>query len=395
MKKRVFALILCLALVFTLSACGQTKAPAKAPDEAPAGTPADTSPIKIGHVAHMTGSAVEAGGYECNGLDLAVKQINAAGGINGRELLVVREDGKSNNQGVVAAFQKLLEDEEIVAIVGPSPSTQVSAMLPTIEEAGIPFATGGTNYGLTHSGSNWLFRFRPHDGLSAQTMVKYLIEELGYTKIGVLHGSDAFGLGGYDMVAELLKKYDLEPAFDQSFNNDEKDFTGVIANIKKSGAEAMISYMAMSPDVGIFAKQRLQQGLDITWIGSPSVTAVAGRNLAGEALYGVYAVADFHIEGNEKAIAYTKAYKDAYGVDPDFYSAWTYDAAYCFAEAFKTAPDLKPESVRDALRAISGFEGVEGTYDFNENGDGLDSYYVVVNNNDVIEVVTKIQGTLD
>ena len=395
MKKRVFACILAAAMLFCLAACGGgTETTSPATDAPSTDTPAsDSDVIKIGHIVHMTGSAVESGGYEKNGAELAVEEINAAGGVNGKQLVLVQEDGKSTNQGSVAAFQKLLEDDEIVAVIGPSPSTQFAAMIPTIDEAGIPVATGGTNYSLTHSDCPWVFRFRPHDGFSAQAMVRYAVDELGATKIAVLHGSDSFGVGGYDLVAQYLDElYGMEPILDQSFNNDEKDYTAVITNIKESGADCIISYMAMSPDVGMFATQRLQQGLDIPWIGSPSVTAVAGRELAGEALYGVYAVSDFHVDGNEKATAFAAAYEEKFGREPDFYSAWTYDAIYCFAEAFKNAADLEPESIREAILALEDFEGVEGTYNFDENGDGLDAYYIVVNNENNIEVVTKIEG---
>src|SRR5690606_8641708 len=101
----------------------------------------------------------------------------------GRPLQLVFEDDKTTNPGAVAALQRLLEDPEIPAILGSIRSTQVQAMLPTINEAGIPVMIGGTNYGLTPSGSRWVFRFRPHDGFSAQVLAKFLVEELKKTKV--------------------------------------------------------------------------------------------------------------------------------------------------------------------------------------------------------------------
>src|SRR3989442_1418058 len=83
---------------------------------------------------------------------------------------------KYTDPGAVQAFQKLIEDKEMVAVIGSIRSTQILAMLPTINEAQIPVMIGGTNFSLTHQGSRWVFRHRPHDGFSAQVMVKFVVE---------------------------------------------------------------------------------------------------------------------------------------------------------------------------------------------------------------------------
>ena len=388
MQKRstVFGIAVLFVTSLLLAACGGSPAGG-------GGTKSSSGPIKIGHVIHATGTAVEAGGHEKNGAMLAVSEINAAGGINGRQLVLVQEDGQSTNTGVVQAFQKLLEDKEIVAVVGPTPSTQVTAMLPTINEAKIPVGTGGTNYGLTHSGSQWLFRFRPHDGFSAKAMASFAVQDLKHTKVAVFHSTDAFGNGGRDLVVAALKELGVTPVLIEGYNNDEKDYTAVINNLKKSGATVMVAYMTMSPDVGILAKQIKQQGLKIDWIGSSSITATAGRQLAESALYGTYSVADFHANSNEKSKAFAAAYKAKYGKEADFYSACTYDAVYVFAEAMKKAKEIKPADIREALLTIKGFLGAEGEYNMDQNGDGLDSYNIVRNDNDVINVVKTIKFT--
>src|SRR5882724_4993426 len=135
-------------------------------------------PIRIGQVIPITGEAAEAGRYHKYGAELAVEQVNKAGGIKGRKIELVQEDDKTTNPGAVAALHRLLEDKEIPAIIGSIRSTQVQAMLPTVKEAGIPFMIGGTNYGLTHQGNPWVFRFRPHDGFSAKVIAKFAVDEL-------------------------------------------------------------------------------------------------------------------------------------------------------------------------------------------------------------------------
>jgi len=346
---------------------------------------AQAKPIKIGQIIPITGEAAESGRYHKQGAEIAVDKINAAGGINGRKIQIVLEDDQTTNPGGVAALQKLLEDKEIPVILGSIRSTQVQAMLPTINEAKIPVAIGGTNYGLTHAGSQWVFRFRPHDGMSAKVIAKFMIEEQKQKKVGIVHASDAFGNGGRDMLTPAVKELGGEVLFTQGYNNQEKDFTAVVQGLKKSGATGLGTYMTFSTDLGIFARQLKQQGVQVKWVGSPSITALDGRNLAGDALYGTFGVTDFHVEASPTSKAFAVAYKAKFNQDPDLYAAWCYDAVIVFAEAMKKAPDLKPENLRKAILGIQKFPGAEGEYNFDQNGDGLDHYHIAQNENGSIK----------
>jgi branched-chain amino acid transport system substrate-binding protein len=346
---------------------------------------AQGKPIKIGQIIPMTGEAAESGRFHKQGAEIAIDKINAGGGINGRKLTVVLEDDQTTNPGAVAALQKLLEDKEIPMILGSIRSTQVQAMLPTINEAKIPVAIGGTNYGLTHSGSQWVFRFRPHDGMSAKVIAKFMVEELKLKKVAIVHASDAFGNGGRDMLTPALKELGAEVVFTQGYNNQEKDFTAVVQGLKKSGATGLNTYMTFSTDLGIFARQLKQLGAQVKWVGSPSITTVDGRNLAGDALYGTYGVTDFHVDATPTSQEFAKAYKTKFGQEPDLYAAWCYDAVLVFSEAMKRSPDLKPENLRKAILSIQKFPGAESEYNFDQNGDGLDHYHVVQNVNGVIK----------
>ncbi|HYA91965.1 MAG TPA: ABC transporter substrate-binding protein [Thermodesulfobacteriota bacterium] len=342
---------------------------------------AQGKPIKIGQIIPMTGEAAESGKYHKQGAEIAIDKINASGGIKGRKLTVVLEDDQTTNPGGVAALQKLLEDKEIPVILSSIRSTQVQAMLPTINEAKIPVAIGGTNYGLTHSGSQWVFRFRPHDGMSAKVVAKFLVEELKLKKIAIIHASDAFGNGARDSLVPAVKALGGEMVLDQSYNNQEKDFTGVVQALKKSGATGLSTYMTFGTDLGVLARQIKQLGVQVTWVGSPSITGVDSRNLAGDSLYGTYGVADFNADASPTSKAFAAAYKAKFNQEPDLYASWCYDAVMVFAEAMKRSPDFKPENLRKAILEIQKFPGAEGEYNFDQNGDGLDHYHVVRNVN--------------
>lgn len=386
LRKRL-ALMLAATMALTVACSSAPKNNASG-----SGSADEKKPIKIGATIPQTGGDVDAGRLMKNGVELAVEMVNKAGGVNGRQIQIVIQDDQSTNPGSVAALQKILEDKEVVASLSTVRSTQVSAQIPTINEMKVPVLIGGTNYGLTQGQSPWIFRFRPHDGMSAKAMVKFVVEDLKKSKIAVLHSTDAFGNGGRDMVANALKDLNMTLTADQGFNTGEKDFTGVISALKQSGADVIISYIAASTDLGILAKQMKQQGLSLPWVGSPSITGQDALRLAGDALYGTYGVADFNKDANPKAKAFAEAFKAKYGQDPDFYSSWPYDAITVLAEIMKKTPDLKPETLQKALLATKGLEGVEGTYNFDKNGDGLDSYHILQNDNNTFKLVKTIHA---
>src|SRR5207245_612119 len=254
------------------------------------------------------------------GAELAVQQASGAGGIKGRPVQLVFEDDKTPNPGAVAALQRLLEGEESAGVGGPIRSTQIQALLPTVNEAGLPVMIGGSNYGLTHSGSRWVFRTRPHDGFSARVIAKFAVDDLKFKKIAVIHSTDAFGSGGRDLVVQELTKLGRPPVLVQGYNNGEKDFTAVLTAVRQSGADGLITYMTFSTDVGIMAKQIKQLGIKAAWLGSPSITAIDGRKLAGDALYGTYGVTDFHADASPKSREFAAAYRAQHGSTPDLYA---------------------------------------------------------------------------
>ena len=115
---------------------------------------------------------------------------------------------------------------------------------------------------------------------------------LGKKKWAIVHSTDAFGTNGMKNLVEVLKRTGVEPVLIQGYTNNSQDFTPVALAVKQSGADVMGTYMPFPPDLGIFAKQLRQLGVNIAWVGSPSTAVTTALKLAGPALYGSYAVAD-------------------------------------------------------------------------------------------------------
>ena len=328
--------------------------------------------IKIGVVNEITGSNAEAGSYTVNGAKLALEEINRAGGLLGKQLELRVEDNQSTNPGTVLAFSKLFGEGGIAAIIGPVRSTQVQAAAPTIMKAGVPVMIGGTDPGLTKSGNRWLFRVRPNDSYSAKVIADFGVNTLKLKKWAILHSTDTFGNGGKNALTDELKALGVVPLLVQGYTNNTQDFTPIVLAIKQSGAEVLGTYFTSSPDVGIFATQLRQLGANVTVIGSPTFSTDTAMKLAGEALYGVHSIADFTPGASPEAQAFTTKYRARYNREPDLYSSWAYDATHIVAYAIRTANSTDPDAMRTAILGIKGsFKGAEGTYTFDERGDGL------------------------
>ncbi len=351
---------------------------------------AAADPITIGLVSEITGPNAEAGASTVDAAQLAVAQINQRGGVLGRPLALKIADSQSNNPGAVLAMTKLGNEGGLTGLIAPLRSTQIQASVPIVAKLGLPTMIGGTDYGLTHSKYKWMFRARPHDGFSAKVMADYAVNDLKRKKVAVVHSTDAFGTGGKNRLLESLAEFGITPVLVQGYSNNTQDFTPIVLAIKQSGADVLASYMPFDTDVAIFATQVRQLNLNLPWIGSATIASDSSRNLGKEALHGTYAVVDFFSEASEEARVFAKDFRDKYGREADFYGAWTFDAVNVLVHAIRQTNNTEPEAVRTAILAIRDFKGAEGTFSFDENGDGLHGYNVVRNDNGKLSFIKYI-----
>jgi len=340
---------------------------------------AQAATLKIGMCAPVTGPAAESGGYAIKGAKLALEAVNKAGGILGKQAELIIEDDQTTNPGIVLAFSKLAAQPDIVGFLGSIRSTQVHAMAPDVLKLGKPVMIGGTDPNLTHMGNQWLFRFRPNDSYSGRVIADYGVNTLGKKKWAVLHSTDAFGTAGGKALTDALGKLGTPPVLDQGYANQSQDFTPVVLAIKQSGADILGSYFTFESDLAIFAPQLRQLGVNIPWVGSPSIVNITALKLAGPALYGTYGVADYAEDSSEASKAFGKAYRDVAKVAPDNQSSWPYDAINVLAAAINKAGSTDPGKIREAILATKKYPGAEGEYNFDQNGDGLHGYNIVKN----------------
>ena len=332
--------------------------------------------IRIGFTPPVTGASAAEGSFQLKAIKLALKEINAAGGVNGRKIDLRIVDNQSSNPGALASLQKAVEQEKVLALMGFVKSTQILATSDAIKNYGIPTFIGGTNVTLTQSGNPWLFRVRPDDSIAALAMVKYIKDDLKLTKVGVLNDTDAFGMGGGDLVEKYAKENGITVVRREKYTTKDKDYTAQLLSLKSAGAEIMIAYSPNPEDSAVIQRQYRQLGSPFKFLGSPSHQHRDALNLAREAAEGIYAIADFVPGQTEANRKYAEDYKKEYNEEYDGLSAWTYDGLKILVNGIKKAGEDRGK-IREAILATQGYQGVLGTFSFTPNGDGLHEVSVV------------------
>ena len=340
------------------------------------GITAAAEDIRIGFTPPVTGTHAASGSLQVKAIKLALKEINAAGGVNGKKIDLRIVDNQSTNPGALASLQRAVDQEKVLALIGFLYSTQVFATSDAIKNYGIPTFIGATNVNLTRQGNPWLFRVRPDDSVAAGAMVKYIKEDTKFTKIGLLHDSDAFGTGGADLVEKSAKESGLTVVKREKSQTAAKDFTAELLAMKNAGAEILIFY-GHQEATAVIQRQMRQLGSPFKFLGSPSSASRDALNLAKEASEGIWAVVDFVPGVSEENKRFATAYKKEYNNEEyDNVSVWTYDCLKILADAIKKVGEDR-DKIRQAILATQGYKGVQGNFSFNPNGDGLSEVSIV------------------
>lgn len=362
----------------TKAPAAATSAPTPAAPAATAAKPAASGggEITLGFTPPITGASAAEGALQIKAIKLALKQINDAGGVNGKKINLIMEDNQSSNPGALAALQKQVEQNKVLALVGSVKSTQIQAMSDAVKSYGVPMMIGGTNATLTKTGNPWLFRVRPDDSIAAAAMVKYIKEDLKLTKVGILHDTDAFGTGGADLVEQGCKESGLTVVRREKYTTKDKDFTAQLLALKNAGAQVMVVYGTNPEDVAVIQRMYRQLGSPYKYVGSPSSGMKDCLNLSKENAEGLIAIADYVPGASDVSKKYGEDYKKEYNENFDPTSAWTYDGLNILANAIKQGGEDRAK-IRDAILATKGYKGVLGTFSFTPNGDGLSEVSVV------------------
>ena len=332
MWKKAASVMLASAMVFSLAACGSSG------DSGKSGGSSDSDTFKIGGIGPTTGDAAIYGTAVKNGIQLAVDEINAAGGINGKQIEYKFEDDQADSEKSVNAYNTL-KDWGMQALIGTTTSTPCTAVVEKTHEDNM--------FQLTPSGSavesikyDNAFRVCFSDPGQGTASAKYIGENKLASKVAVIYNSsDVYSSGIYQKFAEEAKNQDFEVVSAEAFTEDSKtDFSVQIQKAKDAGAD-MVFLPIYYTEASLILTQANSMGYAPTFFGCDGLDGLlAVKNFDTKLADGVMLLTPFAADADdEKTQAFVSAYKEAYGDTPNQFAADTYDAIYIMKAAAEKA----------------------------------------------------------
>ncbi len=374
MKKRNMALtFLSLASALVLGACSNLSESSASAE----GTAVAEDKLVIGLNLELTGDVSSYGQAEENGANLAVKEINEAGGVDGKEIEVLTGDNKSETAEAATVATNLISQGANV-IIGPATSGASAAATSSVTTAGVPMITpSGTQTDLVETSSGdvqeYFFRATFTDGYQGEIMASYATNNLEADKVVLYYdNSSDYGKG----IADAFKEaYEGEIVSEITFAAGDTDFQAALTKLKDLDFDAIIipGYYTES---GTITKQARDMGIDVPILGSDGFDSPTFTELAtAEAASNVYYLSAFVTSASDRAQEFYDNYIAEYGEEPSMFSALAYDSVYMAAAAAEGA--TTSIEIKDNLASLTDFEGVTGTMSIDENHNVVKSVYVV------------------
>ncbi|MBI3185395.1 MAG: ABC transporter substrate-binding protein [Myxococcales bacterium] len=371
---RRISLALATSLALLGLACEKKTTPVPSP--APA-TPADAAvaqaaqaesdSILIGEVGSLTGSEAAFGITTRDGIDLAIRETNAEGGVKGKKIVVRVYDDQSKPEEAASAATRLITQDKVKLILGEVASSNSLAMAPKAQEAKVPMITpSSTNPAVTQVG-DYIFRVCFIDPFQGFVIAKFARENLKLNRAAILKDvKSAYSIGLTEVFERKFTEMGGKVIDIQAYSKGDTDFRAQLTALKAQKPEGLYIPGYYS-DVGIIAKQARELGLKAVLLGADGWDGPPLFELGGSAIDGAYLSNHYSTEDPSPRVQnFIKAYKEAYGSVPDSLAALGYDAARVAVDAMRRAKDLTGPSIREAIAQTRDFPGVAGTITIDE-----------------------------
>lgn len=347
--KRVSLISAVLAL--GLTACGQ-----------------DGSTIRIGFIGPLTGDAASFGADTLNGARIAVDEVNAGGGVHGKKVELIAEDGKCNGADAAAAAQKLVNIDKVVAIIGGQCSSETLAAAPIAEAAKVVLISPVSSSPEVTKAGDYVFRVYPSDALKGKALGAYLATA-GFKKLAIISENTDYCQGMRDAVKVSLPK-GTSLAFDEVVDQGTKDYRTLMTRLQKSDFDVFVANGQSDATVVEMVKQMRDLGMKQQIVGTDTSDSATLGQMAPEAVEGLKPLSVPSLsEDNPVAANYARMFRQRYD-EPKFsmyFTALSHDAAKLAIEQIGVAGT--GESLKNALYDLKSYDGVVGAFHFDQNGD--------------------------
>jgi branched-chain amino acid transport system substrate-binding protein len=340
---------------------------------APTGSAADeTKPIKIGAIFSVTGPASFLGAPESKTAKMLVDKINASGGVLGQKLELIIKDSGGKPENAVSFAKQLIEEDKVLAIIGPSTSGETLQIKALCEENQMILISCAAADAIVNPLAKYVFK-TPQKDSQAATWIYRTMKEKGISKIAILTGNDGFGASGKKQLEVLAKTEGIEIVANEVFDKQATDLTDVLTKIKATpGVQAVVTWTVV-PAQSIVAKNMKQLGMDIPLFQSHGFGNPKYAEQAGVAAEGILfpagrllVVDELPASHPQKQVlaTYKKDYEAEYKEDVSTFGGHAYDAVLIVTEALKKAGTTDRDKVRDAIENLHGLVGTAGIYNF-------------------------------
>lgn len=327
--------------------------------------------VPVGVVFSQTGGAAQYGATQLNGAKLAEQQINESGYLGAATFVVVDEDGGSERETAIAAMTKLVEEDGVVAVIGPTLSSQAFAADPVAAEQGIPVmgvsntANGITSMTEADDVNQFIFRNSLPEADVIPNTIAVAVAVLGIEKVAVMYGDDDdFTFSGYTVFVDALDENGVEILSENTFQKGDTDFEVALTNILADEPDALVVSALINEAIQIVIQAR-QLGYNGPIIGGNGFNSPALMVDAGDAAEGVLVGAAWNIVNQSPLnVGFVEAYTEAYGAAPDQFAAQAYTGTWLMATAIRCADSTSSDLIREELAAIEEFDSPLGLFSF-------------------------------
>ncbi len=364
---RVFIRSLCIAALL-LSGAAFTAAAAGAPKgSAPPRAKAAPVAAKIGVISIITGQGAGYGEAITNGFKLARDEVNARGRV---KIDLVIEDSSGKQEQALAAAQKLINSDQVVAILGPTLSTEMKVVGPEANASGVPImGTSTTAAGITQIGK-YVFRNSLPESLAIPASVRKAVKKYDIRKIAILYGNDdVFTKSGFDSMKKAAQDLRLSILTVETFQKGQSDYKAQLTKIKSLSPDAVFC-SALYEEGAVILSQARKMGIKVPFVGGNGFNSPKVIEIAKDAAEGLIVATPWFADKNTpKVKAFVDRYRKRYGKTPDQFAAQAYDALTIMAEALARAGKADRNLLRDSLAGIRNFDGVLGKFSFSADRD--------------------------
>jgi branched-chain amino acid transport system substrate-binding protein len=329
----------------------------------------DARSIRVGAISPFTGEGARYGHAARTGIDLAVDEINAKGGVKGAKILVQYEDDRGNQADAVSAFNKLVSVDRVPAVLGPFYSGNVLACAPIADRSKVVLLTGSATSDNVRGAGRYVFRVCPSNDEQARTIADYAFKILRFRSAFVIYRNVDYGVTLRDAFDKAFKGAGGKIVGVEAVPADAGDVRAQLTMVKQASPDFIFAAVHF-PEGGVLLRQAKELGITAAVMGTDGGHDPELLKIAGNAAEGSYwATMGWGNESSNPAIAaFRAAYRLRFGEDPGVYSGLYYDATMVLAEALGKAESIDDASIRAALTE-SDYEGVTGRNRFDDRGD--------------------------